>query len=143
MNENFVWTSFKKGVAEMQRPNQLSRVESHATAIGIPDVVGCVDGVEFFLELKHARKEQKFELRPAQNSWMYNRTKAGGRCWILAMYENQSHFEWYLIDGHHCRDLVANGDPKFWKSLATTDITAKTCPSGTIVGSIKLEQEGI
>ena len=59
------------------------RIESGATASGIPDVNGCYRGREIWVELKVVRGNQ-IGLRPMQKSWLYNRVLHGGECYVLA-----------------------------------------------------------
>jgi hypothetical protein len=54
------------------------RIESGATASGIPDVNGCFEGREIWVELKVVRGNQ-IGLRPMQRAWLYTRASHGGR----------------------------------------------------------------
>lgn len=54
----------------------LTRVESHSTAVGVPDVNYCIDGTEGWLELK-AENTKGLVLRKSQYAWIRDRLKAG------------------------------------------------------------------
>ena len=60
-----------------------SRVESHATSPGIPDLSYCVNSVEGFIELKSWDPKKGFRLRRSQVAWTRARDRAGGRVFLL------------------------------------------------------------
>ena len=61
-----------------------SRVESGATASGIPDVDYCVNGVESHIELKVCSDTRKgVKLRDTQYRWFRERVEAGGHPVLL------------------------------------------------------------
>lgn len=49
---------------------------------GVPDVNICLNGVESWVELKIARGS-KVEFQKGQLAWMVERTRAGGRCFVV------------------------------------------------------------
>lgn len=64
------------------------RIESGMTASGIPDLNGCFQGTEVWVELKMVRGNQ-LGLRPMQRAWLFNRAIAGGNCFVLAKKESK------------------------------------------------------
>jgi len=63
----------------------ISWVESHDTAIGIPDLNYCYCGVDGWLELKCG---PEIEVRAAQKIWFEERIKAGGYPLFLIQYDD-------------------------------------------------------
>ena len=59
------------------------RIETGITGAGVPDVNGCLDGKEVWVELKRVKGRQ-IGLRPMQIAWLATRTKYGGRYYVLA-----------------------------------------------------------
>ena len=56
-------------------------VETGVTDPGVPDLNGCAQGVEFWLECK-ATQGWAVTLRPEQIGWLERRARAGGRTFI-------------------------------------------------------------
>lgn len=78
--ESSLWKMLK---GHMPSSWDVQRIETGSTGRGIPDVNVCVDGHEFWIELKVVQG-RRVELSPEQVAWHYRRTRAGGRTWILA-----------------------------------------------------------
>jgi hypothetical protein len=57
------------------------RIETNV-GLGVPDVNGCGDGVEFWLELKVSSNKQS-SLSKYQKAWIIRRGRVGGRVFIL------------------------------------------------------------
>tara|TARA_A100001515_G_scaffold47868_1_gene37836 strand:+ start:310 stop:633 length:324 start_codon:yes stop_codon:yes gene_type:complete len=60
----------------------LVRIENKAGP-GVPDVNGCYKGLEFWIELK-VIKGNSLRLSKFQKAWIYERTKSGGKVFVLA-----------------------------------------------------------
>jgi penicillin-binding protein-related factor A (putative recombinase) len=100
-------------------------VESRFTESGIPDLNGCFDGVEFWVECKLARG-WKVVIRPSQIAWMSRRIRSGGICFIAARRKTKSADEFWLFHGRDIQILrthglqrltpivAANGGPTHW-----------------------------
>ena len=58
------------------------RIETGSTARGVPDLNGCFEGQEFWVELK-AIRGNRLGLTPMQISWLTQRTMHGGKCFVL------------------------------------------------------------
>ena len=56
---------------------------------GIPDLNGCYEGVEIWIELKVVRRGKKINLTRPQVNWIKKRTKAGGRTLIMVLKDDQ------------------------------------------------------
>lgn len=93
---------------EFNKAGHCCRVESHATAIGFPDVDYCLRGVEGSLELKvWTPRTKKPLLRTSQGFWHAKREQAGGNCWTLLQYKWPKQQEIYvLFKGNENRVLL-------------------------------------
>jgi hypothetical protein len=62
-----------------------NRLESHATAVGRPDINLCMDSnVVWDIELKYVSDWSRgIIVRPAQRAWMLRRKRVGGKCCFL------------------------------------------------------------
>lgn len=72
-----VYDLLKKNLPEVD----WQRIENVA-GTGTPDINGCVDSVEFWIEAKIA-KSGSFEIRPAQVAWCTRRANKGGRVFVV------------------------------------------------------------
>ena len=83
-NEKGLWKDVKKLLGPSKEIH-IDRIESHATALGSPDVDYCINGYQGKLELKYTKTETKgLMLRPSQVMWHKKRADAQGVAWILA-----------------------------------------------------------
>ena len=73
-----LWQDVKKGLKDAH----LVRIESRV-GLGIPDVNGCIDGKDFWLELK-VIKGNSLRLSKFQKAWIYERLRSGGTVFVLA-----------------------------------------------------------
>lgn len=79
-------------------------MESHDTAIGVPDLNYCYKGVEGWIELKCG---PNIDVRAAQVVWFEDRIKAGGSPAFLLQYEDV----FLMVAGRWARSLRA--DPSY------------------------------
>lgn len=56
-------------------------IETWSTGQGVPDVNGCLDGIEFWIEFK-LTAGWTVHVEAHQISWLERRTRAGGRCFV-------------------------------------------------------------
>lgn len=68
-------------ISERMRHVHFQRIETGGTGRGIPDVNGCLGGVEVWLELK-ATDAWSVGIRPEQIGWAERRLRAGGRVFL-------------------------------------------------------------
>ena len=107
--ENNFWKWLKLGGSANEFKDRLhfQRIET-TTGAGVPDLEGCLDGREFWTELKvvepMARGMCRVNLKGPQIMWLYRRRRAGGRAYCLARHEDRS----YLLRGD---DLTAFQHP--------------------------------
>lgn len=73
-----LWQDVKKALKDAH----LVRIENRSLP-GVPDVNGCYNGVEFWLELK-VIKGNSLQLSKFQKAWIYERTSRGGLVFVLA-----------------------------------------------------------
>ena len=90
------------------------RIESHATAIGTPDVSYCIGGYCSHLELKYTEKENKCVLRPSQSAWFRDRVKHKGQPWLLLHANIRKKRGYVLIPGTNVPGLVHTKNVKNW-----------------------------
>lgn len=81
------------------------RIENVA-GTGVPDVNGCLDGIEFWIECKIG-KAGSFEIRPDQIAWHTKRVNKGGRCFVVVredstmrVYKSDGKGGWIIV--HMC-----------------------------------------
>ena len=75
MSEKRLWDYIFNNVAHL---GHFSRVETHESSAGYPDVSFCIDGHVGHIELKYAKKGKPLRLRPSQGAWFRAQAKAGG-----------------------------------------------------------------
>ena len=80
------------------------RIETGGMGTGVPDVNGCWQGKEFWLELKIGSL-QSVNLSPQQCAWHMRRANVGGLSWIL-IHDPSKHFLW-LVPGVESINLRA------------------------------------
>jgi len=66
-------------------PGHWQSVETWSTGRGVPDLNGCTDGVEFWVELK-GTATNRVDLWPEQIGWLERRSRAGGRCFVAVRF---------------------------------------------------------
>ena len=96
--ESRLWKALRDGVTGVH----WVRVESWASP-GVPDVNGCSDFGEFWIELK-VIKNNRIKLSPHQIAWHTLRTRAGGRSYILAREAARTPL--ILFSGKQVKDLA-------------------------------------
>ena len=64
-------------------------VETYLTARGVPDLNGCLDGIEAWIEIKiiTGRRFQR-PFSPNQRTWIKRRVAVGGHCFLLASHRH-------------------------------------------------------
>lgn len=58
-------------------------IETGASAPGVPDLNGCVEGVELWIECK-TTASHTIKFRPMQPGWLSRRHRHGGTVWVAA-----------------------------------------------------------
>lgn len=117
--EKLLWKQLKDNTKHLNP--HLQRIESGSTGQGIPDVNGCWNGQEAWIELKVVRG-RKVLIEPMQVNWHRQRAKAGGNVWILAEHDIEATY--YLWHGKHAAEVQEHGidtpgAQRFVKSLWT------------------------
>lgn len=94
----------------------LMRIENTA-GTGHPDVEGCDDGIQLWIELKSELRPKRrttpirFKVRQSQSDWHKERSECGCRTnWILVQVGESSKAKLYLIAGRDYDKLVAPED---------------------------------
>lgn len=82
MKESQFWALVKDKLL-----GDVERVENALTR-GTPDVNGCFESHEYWLELKVLDDKGRCELRPEQYLWHRKRQEHGGRVFVLARNES-------------------------------------------------------
>jgi len=93
-----------------------SKVESHDTSAGIPDLNHCISGAEGWLELKFGNEVKPPKLRPTQCAWFRRRTKMGidGAPQLLVCVELDGHKTFGLVRGRSVPKLIHAKTNKQW-----------------------------
>jgi Holliday junction resolvase len=86
-------------------------IETAAVEPGVPDLNGCFDGVEFWVEMKQT-EGWTVEVKAAQVAWHKLRQSKGGRTFFAV---RRKRTDLYLIHGRHADVLKTEG--------------LKTCPA--------------
>jgi|TARA_R100001163_G_scaffold16074_1_gene14497 Holliday junction resolvase len=89
------------------------RIETGMTGAGVPDVNGCLNGKEVWIELKYV-VGRKLGLRPMQISWLASRTRHGGDCYVLARKDDCIKL-WLVVDLEQLKSLT-------WDSPAVIEL---------------------
>jgi hypothetical protein len=95
--ESKLWKSLRDGVTDVH----WTRIESWMSP-GVPDVNGCAEFGEFWIELK-VIKHNRVKLSPHQIAWHSIRTRKGGRSYILAKGEGKDPL--HLFSGEKAKSL--------------------------------------
>ncbi len=77
MIDGGLWGTFRENLREPH----WQRIETALTALGVPDLNGCHEGVEAWIELK-ATSGWAVKFRPFQTGWLSRRARAGGRTFL-------------------------------------------------------------
>lgn len=94
----------KKAVKQLELKGasiHISWIESHATALGAPDLNYCMEGVEGWLELKAS---PGIEIRASQILWMKERINSGGYPLFFLRWDNM----FLIVPGDRGGDLRRN-----------------------------------
>jgi len=71
-----------KSIRDHVRDAHWQRVETGEMGRGVPDLNGCMNGVEIWAELKFTRI-WSVNVRPEQVAWIERRVRAGGRVFLI------------------------------------------------------------
>lgn len=102
LKESAFWQLIRKNLKNVH----LQRIETGGTGRGIPDLNGCFSGTEFWAELKVVNSGKKIALRPEQIAWLLQRTKHGGRTFIIVRAPNS---DIYLYKGEDAKEVLDEG----------------------------------
>ena len=103
MKESEIWRHINL-IQKKQKTWHFVRIES-STINGIPDVNGCVNGVDVWYELK-ANKVNNYGLSKYQINWHIKRQRVGGRVFILHLPRAKGHLEILRVTGSGAVELV-------------------------------------
>ena len=96
--ESRLWKVLRDGITDVH----WTRIESWSSP-GVPDVNGCAEFGEFWIELKII-KNNRVLLSPHQIAWLLTRSRHGGRSFILAREAGRSPL--ILFSGEQAKDLA-------------------------------------
>lgn len=113
MSESRLWLELYGGMANSWHA---SRVESHSTSAGIPDVDYCINGVEGHLELKYSKSNKPPEIRNTQIKWHTKRRENGGRSYILTKMKVDGRWHYLFHFGYQASWLNVNRFCDHWVS---------------------------
>jgi len=112
--ENLYRTSI---IQELNKLGHVSRIESHATSIGVPDLnFFSKSGHETWFELKWLGLDNKPEIRSSQVMWHRNRWRVGSNSYFLIGTHDCEHI---LIPGMAAESLkTLEHDKEHWYAMA-------------------------
>jgi Holliday junction resolvase len=96
--ESKLWKALRDGITDIH----WVRIESWSSP-GVPDVNGCAEFGEFWIELK-VIKHKRVVLSPHQIAWHITRSRHSGRSYILAREAARTPL--FLFSGERAKDLV-------------------------------------
>jgi Holliday junction resolvase len=96
--ESRLWKIIRDGLTDIH----WTRIESWASP-GVPDVNGCAEFGEFWIELK-VIKNNRIKLSPHQIAWHVTRSRHSGRSYILAREAGRTPL--ILFSGEQAKDLA-------------------------------------
>jgi hypothetical protein len=107
--ERELWKRMRKAGIHLRKCGfkvHLCRIENDAGA-GNPDVEGCIDGGQIWIELKSCERPKRAstsirpKVRVSQDIWLQERVRAGCRvCYVLIQVGEAQAARLYLIPGH-------------------------------------------
>ena len=107
--ESALWKRVRKAGIHLRKCGfgvHLCRIENDAGA-GNPDVEGCIDGGQLWLELKSCDRPKRLstcirpKVRPSQDIWLQERVRAGCKiCFVLIQVGDAAASRLYLIPGN-------------------------------------------
>jgi hypothetical protein len=115
ITESKLW-SWINQIQKSEPTWHLFRIES-STINGIPDVNACIDGKEFWIELK-CNRGKNIGISKYQFVWHLKRNKCGGKCFILHLHSKERRLEVFEVRESRSRSR---------------------CPSITNLGSVQFE----
>ena len=83
-------------------------IETSATVTGTPDLEGCLDGIQIWVELKKT-EGWTVEIRPSQRGWALRRVGVGGRVWVAVRQLGKARDSLWLISGAFVREVGEYG----------------------------------
>lgn len=99
-----------------------ARIETWSTGQGVPDVNGCCEGAEFWIEMK-ATSGRAVTISPEQVAWAERRLRHGGRVFLAVRRQHDGGprkgpavDELWLFTGAQTRWIATEGLPSdhFW-----------------------------
>ena len=106
--ETKLWSALRDGTMAMDV--HWTRVEAWSLP-GVPDVNGCLDGIDFWVELKvlTTKSDKKFpKWRPHQIAWQTSRSSVGGCVWNLVHHLSSGRL--YFLSGLNLAKRLMDGD---------------------------------
>lgn len=99
----------------------LHRIENIVDA-GTPDVIGCLGGPTFWIELKAVPRQPmvRVGLRPEQAQFLRNWTRNGGNAWVLVQVGVRDNARRYLVHSDDCLELLKSLEEKKIEELSMT-----------------------
>lgn len=113
--EASLWKWLKDGTRHLFPDLDLRRVEN-VVERGTPDVEGCWEGRQFWIELKcvgfprYVDERIGVRFEPAQLPWLRRRARAGGACHVLVQVGSGQKARRYLVPGFHLTQVFVEVD---------------------------------
>jgi hypothetical protein len=114
--EKNLWQRCLTGITHLEKCGfkpHFCRLEN-AAGTGNPDVEGCIDGAQCWIELKSNDRPKRpgtvirSKIRPSQSIWHQARTESGSRMhWVLIQVGEAYNASLYLIPGRLYDSIIA------------------------------------
>lgn len=119
-------------LCQMGHKVDLQRLENEIGQ-GHPDVEGCIDGRQVWIELKSEMRPAREttmirpKVRDSQRDWHRIRTAAGSRChWVLLQVGEARRASLYLVPGCYYEEITATEPDLFKLSFCKPDDSMTT-----------------
>lgn len=134
--ETALWERCARGAVALRNKGHrldMKRIENCATS-GHPDVEGCLDGLQFWIELKSCKRPVRADtpIRPkkrqSQDIWHTVRANAGCRIhWVLIQVGEDRDAQLYLIPGNRYAEITVPESELEAMSVLPPSATAADC----------------
>lgn len=94
-------------------PVHWTSIETGLVQRGVPDLNGCADGRDFWVECKAVKRGWAVKVRPEQVAWLAARWRHGGRALLAVRRRTSMDDQLWLLAGWAAPHVAAGGLP-YW-----------------------------
>jgi hypothetical protein len=113
-------------------------IETGLVQRGVPDLHGCWQGADLWLECKAVKRGWAVKMRPEQTAWHLRRARCGGRSWVLVRRRVAGADELWVVAGWASAALQQRGLPPWacpTPGLPLPPGEREGLPSGALLGA--------